>query len=83
VLTETQFWGDCGVMLKEKNMFERLINLLNHKALIGVGCPAFILTICLHHVTENLNADIECIIFKYLSVFPYLQSSNRTNERIM
>jgi hypothetical protein len=74
--------GDCGVMLKGKKMFERLINLLNHKALIGVSCPAYILASCLH-ISENLNADIECIIFKNLSVFPYLQCSNRTNERVM
>jgi len=69
-------------MLKEM-MFEKLINLLNHKTLIVVGCPAHILTISLHDATDNLSADTECIIFKNLELFPYLHCSNRTNEIVM
>jgi hypothetical protein len=36
---------------------------------MGVGCPAYILTSCLHHVTENLNANIECTILKIYQYF--------------
>jgi hypothetical protein len=52
-------WDDEG-----KNVFAKLINLLENRVLIGVGCPAHILNSCVHHAAENLDVDIECIIFK-------------------
>jgi hypothetical protein len=66
------FAGDnCNTMFggrrrdaEGKNVFAKLINLLDNKALIGVGCPAHILNNCVHHAAENLDVDIECIIFK-------------------
>jgi hypothetical protein len=47
----------------------KLINLSGNKALIGVGCPAHILNNCVHHAAENLDVDIECIIFKIFQYF--------------
>jgi hypothetical protein len=52
-----------------KNLFAKLINLLNNKALISVGCPAHILSSCVHRAAENLDVDIECITFKIYQYF--------------
>jgi hypothetical protein len=52
-----------------KNVFAKLINLLDNKALIGVGCPAHVLNSCVHHAAETLDVDIECIIFKIYQYF--------------
>jgi hypothetical protein len=51
-------------MLKEKNMFPKLIDLLDNKALIAVDSQAGILNNCLHHATGKLYVDIECILFQ-------------------
>jgi hypothetical protein len=52
-----------------KNVFAKLINLLDNKALTGVGCPAHILNNCVRHAVENLDVYIECIIFKICQYF--------------
>jgi hypothetical protein len=50
-------------------VFAKLIYLLDSTALIGVGCPAHILNNCVHHAVENLDVDIEYIIFKIYQYF--------------
>ena len=37
--------------------------------LIGIGCPAHILNNCVHHSTDQLSIDIECILFKIYQHF--------------
>jgi hypothetical protein len=68
-----------------KNVFAKLINLLDNKALIGVGCPARILNSCVHHAAENLDVDIECIIFKiiYISISTLFEPNNSKSTVIL
>ena len=63
-------FGGLRLNEQENNVLAKLRKMSN-PSLIGVGCSAHVLDICIHHGTERMNIDIENNvnkIYQYLSI---------------
>ncbi len=52
-----------------KNVYANLKKSLQNKTLVDVGCPAHIMNNCVHYGADNLDIEIEHIIFKIYQYF--------------